>query len=352
MDELYMRRCFDLAKLGRGYTSPNPTVGAVIVHQDRIIGEGYHRQYGGAHAEVNAVNSVKPEDYHLLKNATLYCSLEPCSIFGKTPPCTDLIIRHKIPKVVLSYIDHTPGVDGLGVEKLRKAGIEVVLNVLSQEGQRISQPRNTFVKLDRPYIILKYALSLDGFLAPANQQGPFWMTNSFSKRLVHKWRSEIDAILIGTNTAVKDHPQLTNRLFFGPSPTRLLIDRRRRLPKDLPLFDGSYPTFVYSYDTTSTTPSQQLSYVQLEKSQDTLLQVLAHAVQIKKVNLMVEGGRQLLQEFIDRELWDEIRLFRAPIRLQKGLSSPSLPPGLPSRRWSIGKDELELIYRPRAFSKG
>jgi len=349
MDELYIKRCFDLANLGRGQTSPNPTVGAVIVHQGRIIGEGYHKRYGDAHAEVNAVGSVKEKDLPLLKASTLYCSLEPCSIFGKTPPCTDLIIQHQIPKVVLSYIDHTPGVDGVGVDKLRNAGVEVVLNVLSERGKLLSAPRNTFVKLKRPYVILKYAVSQDGFLAPLDQQ-PFWMTNPYSKRLVHKWRSEIDAILVGTNTAEWDRPQLTNRLYYGSSPTRLTIDQNLRLSHDLPIFDGKTPTYIYTQSVASKPQGPNIHYVQLTKSKHTLFQILDHLFELKKVNLMVEGGGNLLQQFIELDLWDEIRLFQAPIRLSQGILAPETPKAFPSKKLHILEDQLQLIYRSRSLN--
>lgn len=348
-DEIYIRRCFDLAKLGRGSTTPNPTVGAVIVYQDRIIGEGYHQRYGGAHAEVNAVASVRPENLPLLKHSTLYCSLEPCSIFGKTPPCTDLIIRHEIPRVVLSYIDHTPGVDGLGVNKLRKAGVEVKLNVLSEEGQRLSASRNTFVKLGRPYVILKFAMSQDGYIAPEQEQ-QLWLTNSFSKRLVHKWRSEIDAILVGTNTAAWDNPQLTNRLFFGSSPTRLVIDRNLRLPSSLSLFDGSTTTYVYSLRDVHSTAVPGLSYIKLVPEVSTAKQILAHLAVNKKITLMVEGGAAILQEFIDQDLWDEIRLFQAPVNIGKGIKAPEIPPDYQKKDYTLLQDRLSVIYRNRSFN--
>lgn len=348
-DETYIRRCFDLAKLGRGSTSPNPIVGAVIVYQNRIIGEGFHQRYGGPHAEVNAVASVKAADLPLLKDSTLYCSLEPCSIYGKTPPCTDLIIRHEIPRVVLSYIDHTPGVDGLGVEKLRQAGVEVQLNVLPEEGQRLSAARNTFVKLQRPYVILKFAMSQDGFIAPEQQQ-QLWLTNPFSKRLVHKWRSEIDAILVGTNTAAWDDPRLTNRLYYGSSPTRLVIDRNRRLPDTLALFDGSIPTYVYTYKEDEATANPQLSFIPLHQEETTAQQILHHLTQLKKINLMVEGGSIILQEFLAQDLWDEIRVFQAPVNIARGIKAPAIPLGFKQEAYRILQDQLMVIYRNRSFS--
>ncbi|MBX2874781.1 MAG: bifunctional diaminohydroxyphosphoribosylaminopyrimidine deaminase/5-amino-6-(5-phosphoribosylamino)uracil reductase RibD [Saprospiraceae bacterium] len=348
-DESYIKRCFDLAKLGRGSTSPNPTVGAVIVYQDRIIGEGYHQRYGGAHAEVNAVKSVKPKDLPLLKEATLYCSLEPCSIFGKTPPCTDLIIRHQIPKVVLSYIDHTPGVDGLGVAKLRAAGVEVILNVLEKEGQRLSAARNTFVKLGRPYVILKLAMSQDGYIARDNQ-AQLWLTNSFSKRLVHKWRSEIDAILVGTNTAAWDNPQLNNRLFYGASPTRLVVDRHLRLPHSLALFDGSLPTYVYTQEKVKTPSLDSVNFVGLSQEKSVPQQILDHLAEIKKIVLMVEGGATLLQEFLKQDLWDEIRLFQTPAIVSSGIKAPPIPVGHDKQVYHLLQDQLTIIHRDRVLS--
>jgi diaminohydroxyphosphoribosylaminopyrimidine deaminase/5-amino-6-(5-phosphoribosylamino)uracil reductase len=222
-DEHFMQRCFDLACLGAGATSPNPVVGAVIVHQNRIIGEGYHMAYGKAHAEVNAVRSIRAEDRHLLKQATLYVSLEPCNIHRNTPPCTLLILEESIPRVVVSTVDHTPGVDGSGLARLRAAGVEVTVGVLEKEGQRLSQARNTFITRHRPYILLKYAQSANGIFAPEDNR-QLWLTNPYSKRLVHKWRSEASAILVGANTAIADNPRLNNRLYYGKSPVRVILD--------------------------------------------------------------------------------------------------------------------------------
>ena len=204
-EELYIKRCFDLARLGKGKVSPNPLVGAVIVHENRVIGEGYHAAYGKAHAEVNAIESIKSEDKKLLKESIIYISLEPCCIHANTPPCTDLIIKNQIPKVVFSSIDRTPNVDGKSIEILEDAGCQVQLGILQSEGDQLCRFRNTFVAKKRPYIILKYAQSLDGFIGKKEES--IWLTNSISKRLVHKWRSEADAIIIGTNTAEIDNPK-------------------------------------------------------------------------------------------------------------------------------------------------
>ena len=204
-DQRYMQRAFDLAALGKGNVTPNPIVGALLVYEGRIIGEGYHRAYGEAHAEVNAVDSVQPEDRKYIPHATLYVSLEPCNIHRNTPPCTLLILRERIPRVVISCLDHTPGVDGSGVQRLRDAGVEVAVGVLEEQGRRLSNIRNTYVQQRRPYVILKWAQSADGQFAPQTQQ-QLWLTNAFSKRLVHKWRSEVDGVLVGYQTALTDDP--------------------------------------------------------------------------------------------------------------------------------------------------
>ena len=250
---------------------------------------------------------------------------------------------------MLSYIDHTPGVDGLGVAKLRAAGIEVQLNVLAAEGKRLSAARNTFVKLGRPYVILKFAMSQDGFIAPDDQR-QLWLTNAYSKRLVHKWRSEVDAILVGTNTAAWDNPKLTNRLYFGSSPTRLVVDRKLRLPKSLSLFDGSVPTYVYTHQPTPVSSQRPIHFVNLTKEKNLAKQILGHLGQIKKISLMVEGGAALLREFLDQDLWDEIRLFQAPILLSKGIKAPQIPTAYDRKVHRLIEDQLSIIYRDRQLA--
>ncbi len=220
-EEIYVQRCFDMAVLGVDKVSPNPMVGAILVHKNRIIGEGYHEKFGQAHAEVNALRNVEPSDKKYISSSTLYVSLEPCCIHGNTPPCTDLIIKNGIPEVVISCLDQTPKVAGEGVGKLKRSGINVFEGLLKQKGERLSNIRNTFVTEERPYIILKYAQSLDGFIGKPDRQ--VWLTNSVSKRLVHKWRQEADAIIVGTNTALIDNPKLTTRYFSGSCPLRIVF---------------------------------------------------------------------------------------------------------------------------------
>jgi len=349
-----MRRCFDLARLGAGSVSPNPMVGAVLVHQARIIGEGFHRKYGQAHAEVNAVNSVRPDDRHLLPESTLYVSLEPCCIFGKTPPCTNLILEHRIPKVVISCLDQTPGVAGRGVEILRAAGVEVLTGVLEAEGQRLSAIRNTFVSQQRPYVILKFAQTKDRFIGPEDGS-QYWITNAYAKRLVHRWRSEADAILVGTNTALNDDPHLTNRLYFGKSPLRVVLDKSLRLPKTLALFDGTYPTLVFT-ERADTIDCNNLEYASIAFNQNLVPQILAHLAEKKCTSLIVEGGARLLQAFLDAGLWDEARVFtgqpppppkgelsKGTKYLFKGISAPVIPVA-PVYSQVIAGDLLEVFF--------
>jgi len=361
--EAYMRRCFDLARLGAGSVSPNPMVGAVLVHQNRIIGEGFHRQYGFAHAEVNAVNNVRAEDRQLLPEATLYVSLEPCCIFGKTPPCTNLILENRIPKVVISCLDQTPGVAGNGVKILQAGGVEVITGVLEAEGQRLSAIRNTYVTQQRPYVILKFAKTKDQFIGPEDGS-QYWITNAYTKRLVHRWRSETDAILVGTNTALSDDPQLTNRLYFGKSPLRVVLDKSLRLPKTLALFDGTMPTLVFT-ERTDAPGSNNLEYASIVFDQNLVPQILARLAEKKCTSLIVEGGAQILQAFLDAGLWDEARVFtgqppppllRLSLRHQKGelpegtkylfkgIPAPIMPVA-PAYSQSIAGDLLEVYFK-------
>lgn len=343
-ETLYMQRCFDLARLGAGSVSPNPMVGAVLVYQDRIIGEGWHQRYGQAHAEVNAVNSVKPEDQHLISQSTLYVSLEPCNIYGKTPPCTNLILQNKIPKVVIACLDQTPEVAGKGVELLRAHGVEVVTGILEEEGKAISQYRNHFVTHQRPYIILKFAQTLNGKFGKAGEQ--IWITNTYSKRLVHKWRSEVDAILVGTNTAKTDNPELTNRLYFGKSPLRIVLDRNLQLPENLHLFDQIHPTLVVT-ERHAPTPNPlnlkpatpNLEYLSIKFDAYFLFHFLQQLHKRKITTLLVEGGAALLESFIQNNLWDEARILVGNQILDADIAAPLLS-GAIKEQINIGSDQI------------
>lgn len=336
-DELFIQRSFDLARLGAGHVSPNPMVGAVLVYEDRIIGEGWHQQYGEAHAEVNAVKSVKPEDQHLLSKATLYVSLEPCCIFGRTPPCTDLIIKHKIPKVVISCLDQTPEVAGMGVKILQEHGVEVKTGVLEEQGKELARFRNNFVTRQRPYIFLKFAQTLNGYMGLPNEQ--VWISNALSKRLVHKWRSEVDAILIGSKTALVDNPQLTNRFYFGKSPLRIVLDRNLTLPNKLHIFDQTQKTLIVTEALSPDPPTSNIQYLQLDFDHDFLNRLLSHLYQQKITTLLVEGGARLLQSFIDQNLWDEAYVLVGDKTIEKGIPAPVLS-GVVNARFSLGKDQI------------
>jgi diaminohydroxyphosphoribosylaminopyrimidine deaminase / 5-amino-6-(5-phosphoribosylamino)uracil reductase len=337
-EELYMRRCIDLARLGAGGAPPNPLVGAVLVYNDRIIGEGWHKEFGKAHAEVNALESVKQEDRSYIPESTLYVSLEPCSIFGKTPPCADLIIRNRIPRVVISCIDPTPGVNGLGISRLKAAGIEVKVGLLAGEGALLSLPRRVFVEQNRPYIILKYAQTKDARFCPSDRNR-FWITNPLVKRLVHKWRSESDAILVGTQTAVSDNPQLSNRHYFGKSPLRIVIDQKRRLSPTLHLFDRTQPTLVVTSENVPDAGGDNLSFTSIGQGPE-FLGELMRRLYLRNIGvLMVEGGVTLLDSFLKAGLWDEARVFIGNKFLSDGIPAPAISAN-PQRRHRICDDEL------------
>ena len=336
-----MQRCFDLAQLGAGAASPNPSVGAVIVHKNRIIGEGYFQQDGGPHAEVMAINSVKESDRLLLANSSIYISLEPCNIYGRTPPCTDLILKTGIPHVVVASRDLTKGVDGSGLQRLRENGVLVEEGCLQEEGQKRSAYRNIYVSQKRPYVILKYAQTSNGFLAP-DPARKYWLTNSYSKRLVHKWRSTTDAILIGSGTAQPDDPALTTRLFPGKQPLRIVIDRNGNLPVSLQLFDGSAPTLVYSQHPQA--PQKNIRFKFHDFSMlNWLPQLLSKIAKEKIARLTVEGGAWLLQQFVQQSIWDEARVFTTQYNWEKGLAAPTI--GLPPQQvYQLLKDELAVYY--------
>ena len=295
-----MRRCIQLARCGEAGAAPNPMVGAVVVCDGRIIGEGYHRRCGGPHAEVNAIGSVKEK--HLLSRSTIYVSLEPCAHFGKTPPCADLIIRSGIPRVVIGCTDPFAKVNGLGIKKLQDAGCEVVVGVLEQECRELNRRFFTFHQQHRPWITLKWAQSEDGFIGKESER--IFFSNALTQTLVHRLRARHQAILVGTRTALLDNPTLTTRYWSGPNPLRLTIDRRGILPPTLHLLDGSTPTIVYT--------------------NESLREILTDLYERGIQSLLVEGGAQLLQSFIDEGLWDEARIETAPLRLGQGVAAPHL----------------------------
>ncbi|MBL7721165.1 MAG: bifunctional diaminohydroxyphosphoribosylaminopyrimidine deaminase/5-amino-6-(5-phosphoribosylamino)uracil reductase RibD [Chitinophagaceae bacterium] len=317
-----MHRCLELAKLGAGHVAPNPMVGAVLVHEGRIIGEGWHKEYGEAHAEVNCINAVQEEDRQFISQSILYVSLEPCAHHGKTPPCADLIIRHKIPKVVIGCRDPFKEVDGKGIEKLKSAGIEVETAVLEEECRELNKRFFTFHKKQRSFIILKWAQTADGFIA-GDDSKRILISNEFSNRLVHKWRSEEAAIMVGTNTALRDDPALTTRLWPGPSPVRLVIDMNLRLPGSLKVFDGSERTIVFN--TIKEDEKPNLSFIKLDKEKQFVPQLMDVLYRLPLQSVLVEGGAALLQTFIESGVWDEARVIvNGELSIGNGLPAPVL----------------------------
>ena len=317
-DLKWMQRALDLAELGRGHVSPNPMVGCVIVHNNRIIGEGYHQKYGGPHAEVNAINSVTNPD--LLPESTCYVTLEPCAHFGRTPPCADLLVAKKVKKVVIASMDTNPLVGGKGVQKLKDAGIEVRTGVLEEGARNLNRRFFTMIEKKRPYILLKWAQTADGFIARNNFDSK-WISSEQSRMMVHQWRAEEDAILVGTNTAQYDNPRLDVRDWHGESPLRLVIDRHLRLPADLNLFDGSLPTIVYN--TQKNEEREHLNFVKIGEK-DFLQNILADLHGRKVQSVLVEGGSFLLNSLMALGLWDEARVFECPALFNEGIMAPSL----------------------------
>jgi diaminohydroxyphosphoribosylaminopyrimidine deaminase/5-amino-6-(5-phosphoribosylamino)uracil reductase len=343
--ETYMHRCIELAKLGAGYVAPNPMVGAILVHEDRIIGEGYHQHYGRPHAEVNCIDSVKEEDRHLITSSNLYVSLEPCSHFGKTPPCSDLIIKNKIKKVVIGCRDPFKKVDGKGIEKLKAAGIEVELGVLEEECKELNKRFMIFTIQHRPYIILKWAQTADGKIANDNSERLF-ISNDITNRVVHKWRSEEASILVGTNTALSDDPELTTRNWYGPSPVRLVVDIDLKLPQSLKLFDQKQLTIVFNE--IKQEEQDKLIYYQVTEDVNLIHQIVNALHQLKIQSVLVEGGAKLLQSFIDTDYWDEARVIKnEKLMIGNGLNAPVLIDAVKISEQHILSDHIE-IHRHQA----
>ena len=321
-DERYMARCLRLARMAAGRTAPNPMVGAVVVHEGQIIGEGYHREYGGPHAEVNAIASVR--DVSLLPASTLYVSLEPCSHRGKTPPCAELILRMGIRRVVVACADPFPAVSGRSLRLLRKGGVEVITGVLETEAQRLNRFFMTAQTAHRPYVILKWAESADGFIdRPRSSvaEPPVHLSDAITLRAAHRLRAEVAAVMVGTDTAVLDNPSLTVRHWAGSNPTRILLDRHGRTPSSAHLFDGTVPTLVF---TTREDAPDGAERIALNTSRPTVPQIL-HALHERHIDsLLVEGGAILHNLFIDEGLWDEARIETTSLRLGQGVRAADL----------------------------
>ncbi len=339
-DEKYMFRCIELARKGAGLVAPNPMVGAVLVQDDRIIGEGWHPRYGEAHAEVGAIGLATQSGLtNSTSNTTLYVSLEPCAHFGKTPPCADLIIRTGIPKVVIGCRDPFEAVNGKGIEKLKAAGIEVVEGVLENECRELNKRFFTFHEKNRPYVILKWAQTADGFMAAADGGPRLLISNEYSNRRVHQWRSEEAGILVGTNTALLDDPELTNRLWTGPSPVRLVLDMDLKLPASLKLFNREQKTIVFNAVKEEEQPN--LIYYRLEKNKSLISQLMEALFNLKIQSVLVEGGRHLLNSFIKAGTWDEARVItNMKMKTGNGLDAPALTNNQLISRESFLTDEL------------
>lgn len=343
--EIVIKRAIELAKLGMGNVSPNPMVGAVVIENKQIIGEGYHQKYGDAHAEVIAINQVLntyADAAERLKRSTIYVTLEPCSHFGKTPPCVDLIIKHQIPEVVIGCLDPFDSVNGKGVEKLKAAGIKVIIGVLEEECKQLNERFFTRVKKQRPYVILKWAETADGYFATESGEQK-WISGDAAKRLVHLWRSQEDCVLVGKNTALADNPELNVRLVKGRNPKRAVIDRDLVLPKHLNLLNQESETFVFN--ALKTDRVGKTLFVAIEDFDHFLPQYILFQLYLQDIqSLIIEGGAKTLKTFIDADLWDEARIFTSSENWGSGVKAPNIK-GLLKEKMKVGKDQLSMIKK-------
>lgn len=331
-----------LAAKGLGNVAPNPMVGCVIVHEGHVIGEGYHMQFGGPHAEVNAINSVA--DISLLPKSTVYVSLEPCSHHGKTPPCSDLLVKYNVKKVVIGCLDTNPLVAGKGIEKLTQSGIEVVTGVLKDECRELNKRFFTYHEKRRPYVILKWAQTKDGFISkkPPFTREENWITNEESNKLSHTWRAQESAILIGTNTALLDNPSLTTRLSEGKSPIRVLIDKDLKVPEENNIFSEKARVMVFTNE--DSFDHDHITYHKISFKREIVPQIL-EVLFLKGINsLIVEGGTNTLQQFIDQGLWDEARIFTGDKIFQEGLKAPVIK-GKVISEITLGTDHLRIVNK-------
>ena len=343
----FMRRCLQLAQYGGGYVAPNPMVGAVLVYDNKIIGEGYHHKYGDAHAEPNAINSVKAKE--LIRKSTLYVSLEPCSHYGKTPPCADLIVRSGIPKVVIGTLDPNPKVSGRGVEILQNAGIEVVVGVMEEECFELNKRFFIYHEQKRPYVLLKWAQTADGFIdrnRTTNLEPPLLISNNITKQLTHKMRSENQSILVSTNTVLLDNPSLTVRNWSGKNPIRIAIDRQGRIPENYNILDGQVPTIIFTGDPKP--DKHHVEYIKINFESDNLNEILRELYNRHIHSVLVEGGSKLLYSFIRSGLWDEANVEISPDKIHEGIPAPQLPLH-PVSRTEIENHEWLFYKNPIKF---
>lgn len=334
-----MKRCFELAVLGAGMVAPNPMVGAVLVHGDRIIGEGYHEVYAGPHAEVNCVASVKAADVDLIPQATMYVSLEPCAHFGKTPPCADLIIKHHIPKLVIACRDPFSKVNGEGIRRLKAAGIDVTEGILEQEAIQLNKRFFSFHQKNRPYITLKWAQTADGFIAGADYK-PLAISGPVANRWVHRMRSEEAAIMVGYNTALYDNPQLTTRLWHGKNPLRIVIDKKLLLSPAAEIYNSQARTLVLNELKDS--EEGAVTFIKMPDNKPLLPFLMDQLYHFKVNSLIVEGGSKLLTSFIEAGIWDEAFVIKnIQMLLHHGVSAPSIPSDLIRACTTLGADQVE-----------
>ncbi len=340
LHEKFMRRCLDLAEKGGSYVAPNPKVGSVIVHENRIIGEGFHQVYGQAHAERNAINAVVEADKHLLPESTLYVNLEPCSFQGHQPPCANLLIATGIKKVVVGDLDPNPKVAGNGMKMLEEAGIQVTQGILKKECAWQNRRFKTFHLKKRPYIVLKWAQTIDGYIAPDNEHQK-WISNQLTKRISHRWRTEEQAIMVGRKTAQVDNPQLTARLWTGKNPLRLVLDQRLLLANDLHLFDSTTPTVIFTAKNVPQKPN--VAYARLDYTESIPHQVAEYLYNRPVISVLIEGGPTLLKSFIQANLWDEARIFIGNQYWGSGKAAPSLSSVALHSKEQLGDNELKVL---------
>lgn len=342
-----MLRCIQLAKNGLGTTYPNPLVGSVIVRHDRIIGEGWHYKAGEPHAEVNAIASVR--EVSSLKQATIYVSLEPCSHFGKTPPCADLIIESGIRKVVIGSMDPNPKVAGRGMKRLREAGCDVVVGVLGKECDELNKRFFTFHQKKRSYIFLKWAQTADGFISPKtetrNETKPVWITNEYSRQLVHKMRAEEAAILVGTNTAIQDNPSLTVRDWTGDNPARIVIDKNLKVPANYSLLDRQTKTIIFNEKESS--EKGKTTFLKIDFSVEIIPQIINTVYKEGLQSVIIEGGAKTLQSFIDLNLWDEAYVFSGKVSFGEGVKAPQFQGHFISEE-KIKNDTLKIFKNSKS----
>ena len=343
--EHYIKQCLDLAQRAKGHTAPNPMVGAVLVHNGRIIGEGWHHYYGADHAEVNCLKNVAAADKHLIPESTMFVNLEPCAHYGITPPCANRLVQERIKQVIIANNDPFDQVNGRGIDILNESGISVETGVLEKEGSWVNRRFFCFHKQQRPYIILKWAQTQDGYIAPADRSR-LQITNADSQKLLHKWRTEEAAIMVGTTTALMDNPQLTSRLYEGRQPLRIVLDRSLKLPATYHLLDGTAPTWIINEQKEilhGNVHSVKLSF------DDRLLPALLHKLyEAKILSVIVEGGAALLNSFISAGLWDEARIFTGDILLKDGIQAPVLQDETAAFTRSIDNDELQVFVNNKS----